>query len=238
MDAINGKVILITGGTKGIGLGVAQSLIKEGAKVAVTGRSENSAVEALRILQQLKSGEVMSIVADVRKADDLQRAVAAIISKWGKLDVFVANAGVGHFTSIEELTEEQWNETIDTNLTGVFLSIKSCLAELKKTKGYFITMASLAGTNFFAGASAYNASKFGLVGFTQAVMLDVRKAGIKVTTIMPGSVASNFDNHIPSAEDAWKIQPEDIGQIVIDLLKMNPRTLPSKIEVRPTIPKG
>ncbi|MEJ7645683.1 MAG: SDR family oxidoreductase [Chryseolinea sp.] len=238
MDAIHGKVILITGGTKGIGLGVAQALINEGAKVAVTGRSENGAVEALRILQQLKRGEVMSIVADVRKADDLHRAVSAIVSKWGKLDVLVANAGVGHFSSIEELTEEQWNETIDTNLTGVFFSIKSSLAELKKSKGYIITMASLAGTNFFAGASAYNASKFGLVGFTQAVMLDVRRAGIKVTTIMPGSVATNFDNHTPTADDAWKIQPEDIGQIVIDLLKMNPRALPSKIEVRPTIPKG
>jgi NAD(P)-dependent dehydrogenase (short-subunit alcohol dehydrogenase family) len=238
MEVIKDKVILITGGTKGIGLGVAQSLIKEGAKVAVTGRSEHTAVEALRILELSKNGKAMSIVADVRKGEDLQRAVAAVIEKWGKLDVLVANAGVGHFSSIESLTEEQWHETIDTNLTGVFLSIKASLPELKKTKGYIITMASLAGTNFFAGASAYNASKFGLVGFTQAVMLDIRSLGIKVTTIMPGSVATNFDNHTPSEADAWKIQPEDIGQIVIDLLKMNPRTLPSKIEVRPTVPKG
>ena len=238
MEAIKDKVILITGGTKGIGLGVAQSLIKAGAKVAVTGRSEHTAVDALRTLELIKGGDVMSIVADVRQAADLQRAVTAILEKWGKLDVLVANAGVGHFASIESLTEEQWHETIDTNLTGVFLSIKASLAELKKTRGYIITMASLAGTNFFAGASAYNASKFGLVGFTQAVMLDVRNSGVKVTTIMPGSVASHFNDHTPSAEDAWKIQPEDIGQIVIDLLKMNPRTLPSKIEVRPTIPKG
>ncbi len=238
MDAIKDKVVLITGGTKGIGLGVAQSLLKEKAKVAVTGRSEHSAFDALRVLEDVKGGEVMSIVADVRDAADLQRAVTAIIEKWGRLDVLIANAGVGHFGSIESLTEEQWRETIDTNLTGVFLTIKTSLAELKKTKGYIITMASLAGTNFFAGASAYNASKFGLVGFSQAVMLDVRAAGIKVTTIMPGSVATNFNNHTPSADDAWKIQPEDIGQIVIDLLKMNPRTLPSKIEVRPTISKG
>jgi 3-oxoacyl-[acyl-carrier protein] reductase len=134
------------------------------------------------------------------------------------------------------LTAEQWQETIDTNLTGTFFSVKACIPALKKSKGYIITMASLAGTNFFAGGSAYNASKFGLVGFTQAVMLDVRSSGIRVTTIMPGSVATFFDGHEPSTKDAWKIQPEDIGQIVVDLLKMNPRTLPSKIEVRPSIP--
>jgi 3-oxoacyl-[acyl-carrier protein] reductase len=115
-------------------------------------------------------------------------------------------------------------------------SIKSSIPALKQSRGYIITMASLAGANFFAGASAYNASKFGLVGFTQAVMLDLRDHGIKVTTIMPGSVATHFGGHEPLPADGWKIQPEDIGQIVVDLLKMNPRTLPSKIEVRPAIP--
>jgi 3-oxoacyl-[acyl-carrier protein] reductase len=151
--------------------------------------------------------------------------------------VLVANAGLGYFGSIETLTVEQWNETIDTNLTGVFYSIKASLPALKKSKGYIITMASLAGTNFFAGATAYNASKFGLVGFTQAAMLDLRASGIKVTTIMPGSVATEFNGASANSEESWKIQPEDIGQIVVDLLKMHPRTLPSKIEVRPSIPK-
>jgi len=122
------------------------------------------------------------------------------------------------------------------NLTGVFNSVKASLDALKKSKGYIITIASLAGTNFFENGAAYNASKFGLVGFTQAIMLDLRKYGIKVTTIMPGSVATYFANHVPNDADAWKIQPEDIGQMVIDLLNMNPRTLPSKIEVRPSIP--
>ena len=134
------------------------------------------------------------------------------------LDVLVANAGVGHFGGIDELTPEQWKETIDTNLTGVFYSVKASLEALKKSKGYVITMASLAGTNFFAGGSAYNASKFGLVGFTQAMMLDVRNAGVRVTTIMPGSVATYFNDHQPSDKDAWKIQPEDIAQMVLDLL--------------------
>ncbi|HKB44345.1 MAG TPA: SDR family NAD(P)-dependent oxidoreductase, partial [Chitinophagaceae bacterium] len=123
-----------------------------------------------------------------------------------------------------------------TNLTGVFNSVKASLNALKKSKGYIITIASLAGINFFEKGAAYNASKFGLVGFTQAIMLDLRKHGIKVTAIMPGSVATHFNNNIPGDADAWKIQPEDIGQMVTDLLNMNPRTLPSKIEVRPSIP--
>ena len=153
------------------------------------------------------------------------------------MDVLIANAGLGYFGSIETLTTDQWNETIDTNLTGVFHSVKASIPALKETQGYIITIASLAGTNFFAGGAAYNASKFGLVGFSQAIMLDLRNFGIKVSTIMPGSVATEFNGHNPNPNDAWKIQPEDIGQIVADLLKMNPRTLPSKVEVRPSLPK-
>jgi 3-oxoacyl-[acyl-carrier protein] reductase len=237
MQILKNKTALITGGSKGIGYGVAEALVKENVNVALTSRSKVAADEAAASLNRLGKGEALGIAADVRNAAEQQKAVDSIINKWGALDVLVANAGVGYFGSIETLTPEQWQETIDTNLTGVFYSIKASLPALKKSKGYIITMASLAGTNFFAGASAYNASKFGLVGFTQAVMLDIRSHGIKVTTIMPGSVATQFNNHQPSPADAWKIQPEDIGQLVIDLLKMNPRTLPSKIEVRPSIPK-
>ena len=168
--------------------------------------------------------------------DAEKKAVAAILEKFGQLDVLVANAGVGHLVSFDELTEQQWKETIDTNLTGVFNSVKSSIDALKKSKGYVISIASLAGTNFFERGTAYNASKFGLVGFTQALMLDVRKYGIKVSTIMPGSVATEFNDHTVTEADAWKIQPEDIGQIVTDLLEMHPRTLPSKVEVRPSMP--
>lgn len=231
------KTALITGGTKGIGLGVAEMLIKEGYKVAITGRNAETVEAVAAQLNQQQEGAALGIVADVRNFDSQQAAVNQVLEKWGRLDVLVANAGVGHFAPIETLTLEQWQETIDINLTGVFYSTKASLAALTASKGYLITIASLAGTNFFANGSAYNASKFGLVGFTQAVMMDVRSAGIKATTIMPGSVATHFNNHEPSEKDAWKIQPEDIGQIVVDLLKMNPRTLPSKIEVRPTMPK-
>jgi short-subunit dehydrogenase len=148
----------------------------------------------------------------------------------------VANAGVGHFAPIQELTPKQWAETIDINLTGVFNTVKATVEALAESKGYLFTIASLAGTNFFAKGAAYNASKFGLVGFTQAVMLDVRQQGVKVTTIMPGSVATHFDGNTPDASDAWKIQIEDLGQLVVDLLRMPARTLPSKVEVRPSQP--
>ena len=237
MAGLNEKVVLITGGSKGIGYGVAEALIKEGAKVAITSRSKKTAVEAAERLGKLQKGEALGIEADVRDADAQQKAVDAVIKKWGSLDVLIANAGLGYFGNIETLTVEEWKETIDTNLSGVFYSVKAALPALKQSKGYIITMASLAGTNFFAGGSAYNASKFGLVGFSQAAMLDLRSYGIKVTTIMPGSVATEFSGAHPNSNDAWKIQPEDIGQIVVDLLKMHPRTLPSKIEVRPSIPK-
>jgi NAD(P)-dependent dehydrogenase (short-subunit alcohol dehydrogenase family) len=237
MAGLKDKVILITGGSKGIGYGVAEALINEGAKVAITSRSKKTALETADRLSKLQKGEVLGVEADVRDPDAQQNAINAVIEKWGSLDVLIANAGLGYFGNIETLTLEQWKETIDTNLSGVFYSIKAALPALKKSKGYIITMASLAGTNFFAGGSAYNASKFGLVGFSQAAMLDLRGLGIKVTTIMPGSVATEFNGAHPDSKDSWKIQPEDIGQIVVDLLKMHPRTLPSKIEVRPSIPK-
>lgn len=230
------KIALITGGTKGIGFGIAKALLDEGMKVAITGRSQEGIDEAIKGLSQHGSHELLGFTCDVRDYQSQQEVVAAIHGAWGAVDLVVANAGLGHFGSIEDLTPEQWSETIDTNLTGPFYTLKATLEGLKKTKGYYMTISSLAGTNFFAGGSAYNASKFGLTGFTQAAMLDVRKYGIRMTTIMPGSVATYFNNHVPNDSDGWKIQIEDIGQIVVDLMRMNPRTLPSKIEVRPTVP--
>ena len=232
---LQGKVAYITGGSKGIGLGIAKTLLEKGMKVAITSRNLQAAQEAARSLGEDES-KVLALESEVSSMHSEKKAVEQVINHFGQLDVLIANAGVGHFANIETLTEEDWKATIDTNLTGVFNSVKGSIDALKKTKGYIITIASLAGTNFFVNGSAYNASKFGLVGFSQAIMLDLRQYGIKVTTIMPGSVATNFGDHTPTEADAWKIQPEDIGQMVADLLNMNPRTLPSKVEVRPTIP--
>lgn len=236
MKNLTGKTALITGGSKGIGYAIAESFLAEGMKVAVTSRSQEAADKAAEQLNKSFAGNALGIAADVRDFNSQQQAVETVVATWGQLDVMIANAGVGHFASVENLTIEQWNETIETNLSGVFYSVKASFEALKKSKGYLITIASLAGANFFQTASAYNASKFGLVGFTQAAMLDLRLHEIKTTTIMPGSVATYFNNHIPNEKDAWKIQPEDIGQITVDLLKMPERTLPSKIEVRPSFP--
>lgn len=236
MQNINNKVALITGGSKGIGYGVAEVLMAEGMKVAITSRSQKAADEAAHKLNKTGKGEAFGIECDVRDFESQKESVRKTIKKFGKIDLLFANAGLGHFASIEDMTPEQWNEVIDTNLTGVFYSIKASVDELKKSKGFIITLSSLAGTNFFPNGSAYNASKFGLTGFTQSVMLDLRQYGIRVSTIMPGSVATHFNGNEPDESDSWKIQPEDIGEMVANLMKLNSRTLPSKIEVRPTMP--
>jgi 3-oxoacyl-[acyl-carrier protein] reductase len=236
MIDIKNKVALITGGSKGIGYGVAQVLMAEGMKVAITSRSQVAAENAAVELNKLGKGEAYGVASDVRSLASQMEAVEKVMAHFGQIDLLLANAGLGHFASIEDLTEAQWNETIDTNLTGVFFSVKACLNALKKSRGFIITLSSLAGTNFFAGGSAYNASKFGLTGFSQAIMLDLRTKGIRVSTIMPGSVATHFNNHTPSEKDAWKIQPEDIGEMVATLMKLDARTLPSKIEMRPSSP--
>lgn len=202
-------------------------------KVAVSGRSQESVDKALK---DFDNDAVLGIVSNVAKMSDEKDAVAKIMDKWGQVDVVLANAGVGNFAPVDEMTDEQWHQMIDTNLSGAFHSLKASVEALKKSKGYYITLASLAGTNFFAKGAGYNASKFGVVGFTQAAMLDLRQYDIKVSTIMPGSVSTHFNNNEPNEKDAWKIQPEDIGELVLDLLQMNERTLPSKIEVRPTRP--
>jgi len=235
MSKLNGKVAYITGGSKGIGYGIAKTLLENGMKVAITSRNMQAAKNAAASLSK-DDENVLPLESNVASLASEIKAIGEVIKRFGKLDVVVANAGVGHLASIEDLTEAEWHDTIDTNLTGVFNSVKASLSALKQSKGYIITIASLAGTNFFANGSAYNASKFGLVGFSQAIMLDLRHYGIKVTTIMPGSVATEFNDHTVTEADAWKIQPEDIGEIVVNLLNMHPRTLPSKIEVRPTIP--
>ena len=228
------KVAYITGGSKGIGFGVAQKLISAGMKVAISGRTIKTVQQAAEYLGD--ENVVLALESDVTKLSDEKIAVNKILAKWGQLDVVLANAGVGHFAPIDQMSDTDWHQMIDTNLNGVYHTLKASVEALKKSKGYYITLASLAGTNFFAAGAGYNATKFGVVGFTQAAMLDLRKYDIKVSTIMPGSVATHFNNNEPSDKDAWKIQPEDIGELVLDLLKMHPRTLPSKIEVRPSRP--
>ena len=228
------KSALITGGSKGIGYATAQSLIAEGYRVTVTSRN---AAEVAAAAQELGT-QARGVACDVRDLGSVEDAVESHVAAYGGLDVLVANAGVGKFAPIQDMTPEDWLAVIDTNLTGVFYSVKAAVPHLQNTQGYVFTMSSLAGKNPFAGGGAYNASKFGLNGLSEVMMLDLRPLGIKVTQIMPGSVSTHFNDHTPSEADAWKIQPEDLAQIVVDLLNMPARTLPSRVEVRPSRPKG
>lgn len=233
MKDLKNKTAIVTGGSKGIGFSIAKSLLDQGVNVCITGRN---AVDLDKAAAELNAPNLLTLVCDARNYDDQVSCVEKTIARFGALDILVANAGVGVFKDIADLSITEWQEVIDVNLTGVFYSVKAALPSLTDSKGYIITISSLAGTNFFENGTAYNASKFGLVGFSQALMLDVRKKDIKVTTIMPGSVATYFNGHVPDDGDAWKIQPEDIGQMVVDLLNIPERTLPSKIEVRPSFP--
>ncbi|NIF05000.1 SDR family oxidoreductase [Chryseobacterium sp. Tr-659] len=229
------KTAYITGGTKGIGFGIAKILLENGISVAFSGRKRDDVMRAEEELKQY-SENVLGIVSDVRSLESEQEAIQYTVEKFGRLDYIIANAGLGIFKPVDELTADEWNDMIETNLTGVFYTLKASVEELKKTEGYYITISSLAGANFFENGTGYNASKFGVVGFTQAAMIDLRKYNIKSTVIMPGSVATHFNGNIPSEKDSWKIQPEDMGNLVLDILKMNPRVLPSKIEFRATKP--
>ncbi|CAM3673413.1 SDR family oxidoreductase [Deinococcus frigens] len=234
----------ITGSSKGIGYEVARALAGAGYAVTITSRNEQEIGEAARkiggtdkVSSAVKvSGAVRGVVCDVRDPAALEREVAAHVAAFGGLDVLFVNAGVGNFANVADMSIQQWQDVIDTNLSGAFYTIKAGIPALKKGGGYIFTLSSLAGKNPFAGGAAYNASKFGLNGLSEVLTLDLRQHDIKVTQIMPGSVATHFAGHTPSDADAWKIQPEDIAQLTLDLLNMPVRTLPSKVEVRPSKP--
>ena len=228
----NKKSAFITGGSKGIGYATAEALVREGYRVTITSRDQAEIEAAARQLGEGTRG----VVCDVRDYAAVQSAINGHGEAFGNLNVLFVNAGVGNFAPIQDLSAEDWQAVIDTNLTGAFFTVKAAVPLLEKSQGYVITLSSLAGKNPFAGGGAYNASKFGLNGLSEVMMLDLRPLGIKVSQIMPGSVATHFAGHTPSDQDAWKIQSEDIAQIVIDLLAMPERTLPSRIEVRPAQP--
>lgn len=235
-NGVNG-VALVTGASRGIGLAVAETLLREGMSVALNGRDAALLAAAVDRLDREHPGKVIGVPFDVRDLKAQQEAVARVERELGRLDLLVANAGIGVFAPVDELEPEQWSRVIDTNLTGVFYSFKAAVPALVRTRGLIVTIASLAGINFFAGGAAYNASKFGLVGFTQAAMLDLRDRGVRVSTILPGSVATGFNDREVTPADAWKIQPEDIAETVLYLYRMPHRTLPSKVEIRPTQPR-
>jgi NAD(P)-dependent dehydrogenase (short-subunit alcohol dehydrogenase family) len=234
---LEGKTAVVTGGSKGIGYSIGEYLARAGANVVLSARNADEVKAAADKLNALGSGTVIGVQADVRSHEDVQRMIAAAAELGDGLDILINNAGVGGFAPVDQTSVELWHSIIETNLNGVFYCCREAIPHMRKRgAGWIINIGSLAGKNPFAGGAAYNASKFALVGFSEAMMLDVREDNIRTSYIMPGSVATYFNDHTPNEADAWKIQPEDIAQIVMDLLAMNPRTLPSRVEVRPSRP--
>jgi NAD(P)-dependent dehydrogenase (short-subunit alcohol dehydrogenase family) len=251
---LTGKIAIVTGATRGIGYAIARALADAGATVAICGRSQEGVDEAVRSLTNNSDRKVVGKAADVRASTSVEALFQWVDSETGSPDVLVNNAGVGIMRSTAELTVEDWQRTIETNLSGAFFCSHQALARMKKSgRGYIINIGSLAGKNAFAGGAAYNASKFGLNGLTEAMMLDHRKDNVRVSHIMPGSVDTEFSGSVVSGQRLgrsasesstggapadWKIAPEDIGEIVLMLLRMPERTLVSRVEVRPSKPRN
>jgi 3-oxoacyl-[acyl-carrier protein] reductase len=234
--ALEGKAAVVTGGTRGIGLAIARSLGSAGAKLAVCGRTQSSVDRALRELDDTSTAGVFGYAADVSKVEDVTRLFASVVHDLEGVDILVNNAGLGIFRPTAELTIEDWHTVIDTNLSGVFYCCREALPLMRKAGGgRIVNISSLAGKNPFAGGAAYNASKFALNGFSEAMMLDHRNDNIRVSYIMPGSVDTEFNQSSTGA--SWKIAPEDVAEIVMSILRMPERTLISRVEVRPSRPR-
>jgi len=232
---LSGKVAAVTGGSKGIGLAIAGALAREGSSVLIGARSQAHVDSAVSELSGSTGGIVAGSVVDVREAGSVASFFQSLDQKFGALDILVNNAGIGIFAPVADLTYEAWKETVDTNLSGVFYCCKEGIPRLRQRGGgAIINISSLAGKNPFAGGAAYNASKFGLNGFSEAMMLDHRNDKIRVTYVMPGSVDTGFNPR--SGKATWKIAPEDIADVVITVLRLPERTTVSRIEMRPSIP--
>ena len=237
-NELKDKVAVVTGGTRGIGYSIAEALLAEGAKVFVCGRDQRVLKTALEKLRGAGPDRVDGMVADVRRYEDCRKLVHAAAERFGGLDILVNNAGVGFFKPVDQLTVEEWDTTIQTNLSGVFYCCHEAIPLLRKRGGgYIFNISSLAGVNPMPTGSAYNASKFGLNGFTEAMMQDVRYDGIRVSYLMPGSVDTDFAAAPGSkSRETWKLTGEDIAKAVIDLYKFPRTALASRIEMRPSQP--
>ncbi|HJT65894.1 MAG TPA: SDR family oxidoreductase [Pyrinomonadaceae bacterium] len=237
MASLTNKTAVVTGGTKGIGYAIARALVTAGADVSVTARNEDEIDKTVADLNKVGAGRCVGFVCDVREEAEVRSFFAKTIDALGSLDILVNNAGIGLFAPVETMSGDDFRAVIETNLCGVFYCCREAIPLLKQRGGgYIINVSSLAGANPHPQMAAYNASKFGLNGFSEALMQEVRHDGIKVSYIMPGSVNTEFGGDEPSAAKSWQLQPEDIAQVVIDLLNYPQRAVPSRIEIRPSQP--
>lgn len=232
MGFLDRKVAVVTGGNRGIGRGIAEALAAEGATVCLTARQAGDAEGAARELGPAHRG----FACDVRQEDQVARLFERVASELGGTDVLVNNAGIGLFGPLAEMKPEDWRAVIETNLNGVFYCCHAAIPQMRRRGGgYILNVSSLAGKNAFPNGTAYNASKFGLNGLSEALMQEVRYDGIRVSYLMPGSVATEFGRGSTEKSD-WALQPSDVAEVVLDLLRSSPRALFSRVEMRPSKP--
>jgi NAD(P)-dependent dehydrogenase (short-subunit alcohol dehydrogenase family) len=232
---VGDRVAIVTGSSKGIGFAIAKAFVSKGMKVVLTARHDEGLRRAASALGA--AAHVHAVRADVRKAADAERIVAEAVKRFGGLDILVNNAGVGRFANVADLSLDEWQEVIETNLSGVFHCCRAAIPEMKRRGGgYIVNISSLAGKNAFAGAAAYCASKSGLNAFSEALMQEVRHDNIRVSYVMPGSVSTGFGDHGIGGEADWKVAPEEVAEVVMDLVTLNPRSLASRVELRPSRP--
>ena len=237
MATLNGKCAVVTGGSRGIGFAIARALLDEGASVLVTGTTKATLDKAMASLAAGGRGAVAAEAANVRSAADVDRMLAAATKSFGGVDILVNNAAVGIFAPVADMTPQQWNDVIETNVTGMFLCCRAAIPLMRKRGGgWIVNISSLAGTNPFPSAAAYCASKAAVDAFSQALMQEVRHDGIRVAHVAPGSVNTGFAGHEPAGAD-WKLAPEDVAQVVLDLIGHSARSLPSRVEIRPARPQ-
>jgi 3-oxoacyl-[acyl-carrier protein] reductase len=234
---LDGKTAVVTGGTKGIGYAIAERLLKAGCRVFICGRDKRDLKQALEWLS--RHGQVDGDVCDVRSEEQVKMMLDECGRRFTGIDILVNNAGIGIIgKTVEEMGGDEFRQTLETNLFGVFYGCHYAVPMMRERGGgYIINISSLAGQNPHPRMAAYNASKFGLNGFSEALMQEVRQDNIKVSYICPGSVNTYFGGDTPSDDQAWRLQAEDIAQVVVDLLEMEPRALPSKVEIRPSRPQ-
>jgi NAD(P)-dependent dehydrogenase (short-subunit alcohol dehydrogenase family) len=234
---LSGKVALVTGGSRGIGLAIARALAAEGVKVSVTGLSDAHLSAAKSKIESAGPAAVETLRADVRRHEDIERAINATVGRFGGLDILINNAGIGIFADVADMTPAQWSDIIDTNLTGLFNACHAAIPHLRQRGGGFIVnISSLSGTNPFVKGAAYCASKAGVNAFSEALMQEVRHDGIRVSCVAPGSVATEFAQGDAQKGADWKVSPDEVAEVVLNLLRHPARSLPSRVELRPTRP--
>jgi 3-oxoacyl-[acyl-carrier protein] reductase len=234
---LTGKTAIVTGGTKGIGRAIAESLVSAGVNVSISARHEGEIERAVNELNERGTGRAAGFVCDVRNEAQVRSYFGQTVETFGGVDILVNNAGVGQFAPVESTSGDDFRAVIETNLCGVFYCCHEAIPLMKQRGGgYIFNISSLAGTNAHPNMATYNASKFGLNGFSEALMQEVRHDDIKVSYIMPGSVNTAFGGDQPSDEKSWQLQPQDVAKAVMDLLSYPDRALASRIELRPSRP--